>query len=89
MDDGLGVVFDRAIDAFVERHLRAVLEQGLSVLGLRRDRIDRIVCHPGGARVLQAIERSLDLPDGALAEERGVLRDYGNMSSPTVLFVLE
>lgn len=51
--------------------------------------IDGVVCHPGGTKVLEAVETALDLPAGALAVERSVMRDYGNMSSPTVLFVLE
>ena len=49
----------------------------------------RYVCHPGGARVLPAIEGVLGLEEGALDVERRVLSEYGNMSSPTVHFVLE
>ncbi len=45
--------------------------------------------HPGGRSVLDAVERGLQLPASALAASRGVLRDCGNMSSATVLFVLE
>lgn len=40
-------------------------------------------------KVIESIERALDLTEGALDLERDVLRDHGNMSSPTVLFVLE
>ncbi len=49
----------------------------------------RYVCHPGGARVLPAMEGALGLAEGALDVERGVLREFGNMSAPTVHFVLE
>ena len=49
----------------------------------------RYVCHPGGARVLPALEGVLGLEEGALDAERQVLADYGNMSAPTVFFVLE
>ena len=51
--------------------------------------IDRVICHPGGTRVLEAIETALELPAGTFDLERSVMRDFGNMSSPTVLFVLE
>ena len=51
--------------------------------------IDRFVCHPGGAKVIAALERALSLEQGALDHEREVIADYGNMSAPTVLFVLE
>src|SRR5665213_1417528 len=49
----------------------------------------QVVCHPGGAKVLDAIEAALDLQKGTLRDEREVLRGHGNMSAPSVLFVLE
>src|SRR5262249_15348799 len=51
--------------------------------------IDRFVCHPGGAKVIDAMEYAFGLSQGDLAEARAVLRDYGNMSAATVMFVLE
>jgi predicted naringenin-chalcone synthase len=45
--------------------------------------------HPGGKSILDAVERAFALPEGALAESREVLRACGNMSSATILFVLE
>ena len=51
--------------------------------------IDRFACHPGGAKVITALERALALDQGVLDHERNVLADYGNMSAPTALFVLE
>jgi len=45
--------------------------------------------HPGGARVLDALEEALDLPPDALIHSRETLRRHGNMSAPTALFVLE
>jgi alkylresorcinol/alkylpyrone synthase len=88
-DPGLAVVFDRAIPPFVEAELKAAIDQILGEIGVARDSIDRFCCHPGGVKVIDAIEVSLALPAGTLDLERGVLRGFGNMSSPTVLFVLE
>ena len=88
-DPGLGVIFDRAIPPFVEDNMDHAVGQILAKLGVERTGIDRFTCHPGGAKVVAALERSLRLGDGALDHERAVLRDYGNMSAPTVLFVLE
>ena len=51
--------------------------------------IDRFICHPGGTKVIAALERALSLDQGTLDHERDVIADYGNMSAPTVLFVLE
>lgn len=87
-DDGLGVVFDRSIPAFLEQHLAEAVETSLPRLALCRSQIARFVCHPGGAKVIRSLELALTLPRGALDHERAVLRRYGNMSSPTVLFVL-
>ncbi|MBF5077860.1 type III polyketide synthase [Paracoccus sp. NBH48] len=83
-ETGLGVVFDRSIPSFAEAELRTALD------GLIPDHpVDRHVCHPGGAKVITALETTLSLPEGSLDVERRVLAQNGNMSAPTVLFVLE
>ena len=88
-DDGFGVVFSRDIPPLIARHFRPALDQWLARKGMALSDIRRFVCHPGGAKVIAALETALDLPDGTLALEREVLRDHGNMSAATVLFVLE
>ncbi len=88
-DDGLGVVFDRSIPDFVNREFAAATDAALAAAKLGRADVDRFVCHPGGAKVIAAIERALELRTGCLEAERDILREAGNMSAPTVLFVLE
>jgi alkylresorcinol/alkylpyrone synthase len=88
-DPGLSVVFDRAIPPFIEEQLAEAVDGMCAELGTSRDEIDRFCCHPGGVKVIDAIESALELNQGELNLEREVLRDYGNMSAPTVLFVLE
>jgi alkylresorcinol/alkylpyrone synthase len=88
-DPGLSVVFDRAIPPFVEGELAEAIDGMCEHLGVPREEIDRFCCHPGGVKVIDAIESALRLNQGELNLEREVLRDYGNMSAPTVLFVLE
>jgi len=88
-DPGLAVVFDRAIPPFIEQNLAPAVDEMLGALGLGRDGIDRFCCHPGGVKVLDSIETALELQQGELDFEREVLRYHGNMSAPTVLFVLE
>ncbi|SMF61622.1 type III polyketide synthase [Allosphingosinicella indica] len=87
-DPGLGVVFDRAIPPFVEENMAAGVATLLERCGTERGAIDRFTCHPGGAKVIAALEESLALGESALDHERAVLRTCGNMSAPTVLFVL-
>src|SRR6476661_3616549 len=88
-DPGLAVVFDRAIPPFIEEHLAGTVDDMCAKLGVSRADIDRFCCHPGGVKVIDAIETALKLNQGELNLEREVLRDYGNMSAPTVLFVLD
>jgi alkylresorcinol/alkylpyrone synthase len=86
---GFGVVLDRSLPSFAEANARPAMEAALARMGLAMGNVDRFVCHPGGAKVLEALEKALDLGQGALTFERDVLADHGNMSSPTALFVLD
>jgi alkylresorcinol/alkylpyrone synthase len=88
-DDGLRAVFSRDIPKLVTTQLRDAASQFLARHGLAIGDIDRFVCHPGGAKVINALEHAFGLAQGALVEARAVLRDYGNMSASTVIFVLE
>ena len=88
-DPGLAVVFDRAIPPFVEAELADAVDGMLANIGRNRGDIDRFCCHPGGVKVIDAIESALALEVGTLDLEREVLDDCGNMSAPTVLFVLD
>jgi alkylresorcinol/alkylpyrone synthase len=87
--EGFGVIFQRTIPGFVAEHMRPAVAEMLSRMQLSIDDIDRFICHPGGAKVIRALEQAFALHQGALDHEREVIADYGNMSSPTVLFVLE
>jgi alkylresorcinol/alkylpyrone synthase len=86
---GFGVIFDRSIPPFAEAHLQAAVDGILSGQGQARCDIDRFICHPGGGKVIEAVECALALPAGRLDAERAVLARYGNMSAPTALFVLK
>jgi len=87
--EGFGVIFQRTIPNFVTEHLNPAVMQILAAMQLSMADIDRFICHPGGARVIDALETALALHQGTLDHERQVIADYGNMSAPTVLFVLE
>jgi len=86
---GLGVIFAQSIPPFARQHFRPAMDAMLIGQGLSVADIDRFICHPGGMKVIEALEASLDLGQGALDHERTVLSDHGNMSAPTVLFVLD
>jgi alkylresorcinol/alkylpyrone synthase len=88
-DPGLGVMFDRAIPPFIRDNLAEAVDDMCAQMGIAPADIGGFCSHPGGIKVIEAIESALELPPGQLALEREVLRDFGNMSAPTVLFVLD
>ncbi len=71
------------------RHSQEVVGRLLAAEDLSAQNIDHWMVHPGGRKVLDVFESALDLPTDALAPSRTVLYSYGNMSSPSVLFVLQ
>ncbi|WP_373487752.1 type III polyketide synthase [Blastomonas sp.] len=86
---GLGLVLSRDIPAFVRDEFAPVVDGFLAHNGMTKGDLAEPACHPGGRKVVDALESYFDhLPLG-LTETRAVLADYGNMSSPTVHFVLE
>lgn len=87
LDEGLRVVFSRRIPDITATQLRPVVEAFLKREGAARP--TRYVFHPGGTKVLEAYEAGLGLAPDDLDTARVTLREYGNMSSPTVLFTLE
>ena len=88
-DEGFGIILARSLPAFVERELEPAIGRILGRSGLSIADIDRFICHPGGMKVLTALEAAFHLTPGMLGIERAVVAEHGNMSSPTVLFVLE
>ncbi len=88
-EDGLKAVFSTSIPALVGNDFRAILSDYLKRNDIALSSIDDFACHPGGAKVLNALEDALEIQRGDLGGSRAVLRDYGNMSAATALFVLE
>jgi alpha-pyrone synthase len=86
-DSGFDMMLSRRVPAAIERGLQS----GASVIldGATTDAIDVWAVHPGGRSVIDAVERGLALPPAALAPSRRVLLNYGNMSSASIMFVLE
>jgi alkylresorcinol/alkylpyrone synthase len=83
---GFQVLLSRSLPRFVEQKMAAPVRRFIKMAHLQAP---QLICHPGGAKVLDAIEVALELQKGTLRDEREVLRGHGNMSAPTVLFVLE
>ncbi len=88
-EDGLKPIFSQSIPSLVETKFGPVLSEFLRKNDLRLSDIEGFACHPGGAKVLDALEMTFGMKPGGLADSRSVLRDYGNMSAVTALFVLQ
>jgi len=82
-----GLGFDMFLSGQVPAELGRALHEG--ELMAARDGIDLWAVHPGGRSILDAVEKGLELPPDALAASREVLSSFGNMSSATVMFVLQ
>ncbi|HEY1798497.1 MAG TPA: 3-oxoacyl-[acyl-carrier-protein] synthase III C-terminal domain-containing protein [Stellaceae bacterium] len=87
--DGFKAIFSRDVPALVADGLGAAARGFLARHGLATGDIDRFVCHPGGPKVIAACEAALGVSENSLGDARAVLREFGNMSAPSVLFVLE
>jgi alkylresorcinol/alkylpyrone synthase len=88
LDSGLQVIFAKQIPDIIEKHAFSDLSGFLKENGLELDNITRFLFHPGGAKVIEAYQKALNMTNGSLSLSAEILRKYGNMSSVTVLFVL-
>jgi alkylresorcinol/alkylpyrone synthase len=89
VDDGFRVIFGTRIPSVVTHHYHELASDFLREHGHTPADVVHHIYHPGGAKVLHAYEQALKLDPHALDCSREVLRNYGNMSSATVLFVLQ
>jgi predicted naringenin-chalcone synthase len=77
------------VPSLIHRSLRPWLETWLASRGLSIDSVGSWAVHPGGPKILQACGESIGIDVALLSHSFAVLADYGNMSSPTVLFILD
>ncbi|HEX4849778.1 MAG TPA: type III polyketide synthase [Puia sp.] len=86
---GFSMTLSNYIPDLIEEDFEELVTKALQKSGLEQDEIDFWCIHPGGKRILEAIHKSLHFDNGHLEESFDILKHYGNMSSPTILFVLE
>ena len=88
-DHGFRMTLSASVPEMIRANLGGWLEGWLRQQGLGVEDVGSWAVHPGGPRILESVEDALALENGVLDVSRDVLRCHGNMSSPTVLFVLE
>ncbi|RGE18854.1 type III polyketide synthase [Leucobacter sp. wl10] len=87
-DSGFEMRLTAEVPRIIGREIAAVVENMLSGADPHAD-VDAWAVHPGGRSVLDRVQSGVGLPDEAMAHSRAVLRDFGNMSSATILFILQ
>jgi predicted naringenin-chalcone synthase len=88
-DHGFEMSLSARVPDLIAAHLPPAVAAMLTAAGVAPDAVATWAVHPGGPRILSAVEAALALPPEALAASRGVLAEHGNMSSATILFVLD
>jgi alkylresorcinol/alkylpyrone synthase len=88
-DDGFGIVLSPELPALMSRALAPALQDFLDRNGFRLSDFNGFLFHPGGRKLLETMEQALGLTRKQFEHSWAVLRDYGNMSSATALFVLD
>ncbi|MGG0656252.1 type III polyketide synthase [Rummeliibacillus pycnus] len=88
-DNGLHVIFSKSIPSIIEKWFTPFLKSFLQKNEQSITNINRFIAHPGGKKVLAAYETALGLSKELLAPSSFILQQHGNMSSPTVLYVLK
>ena len=88
-NNGFEMILSRDVPGHIENNIAKAFNDFIEGNGLSKEEITHYAIHPGGKNILKAFERALILPEEKLAESYEVLQNYGNMSSATILFVLQ
>lgn len=86
---GFDMTLGKQVPGLIQKHLKPWLDQWLEQAGLIFGDVKSWALHPGGPKILQAIEEALGLPPEASFYSRQILAEFGNMSSATLLFILK
>jgi len=88
-DHGFQMTLSSQVPMRIEEQLRSPLEDWLMQLGYGLTDIQQWVVHPGGPRILDSVDQAMGLGPSTLAASRKTLANFGNMSSPTIMFIME
>ncbi|MFC1758097.1 3-oxoacyl-[acyl-carrier-protein] synthase III C-terminal domain-containing protein [Planctomycetota bacterium] len=88
-DNGFEMSLSAQVPDTIRQHLRTWIDNWLQRNRLSVCDVGSWAIHPGGPKILQASQDALELDDAMMQPSRSILSDFGNMSSPTVLFILD
>lgn len=88
-DSGFEMFLAKSIPDHIQKPAKKTVDHLLAMNHTQYEDLGHLAAHPGGIRILDSLEQELPLPEAIHSASRNVLHKYGNMSSPTILFVLE
>lgn len=88
-DFGLKMILDPGVPQAISTHFSQIVHPFLEKMGSSIEKVDHLIFHPGGKKIVQTVDELFGALGKNIDATRGVLRDFGNMSSATVLYVLE
>ncbi|MEL6304248.1 MAG: 3-oxoacyl-[acyl-carrier-protein] synthase III C-terminal domain-containing protein [Bacteroidota bacterium] len=86
---GLKMILDPSVPAVIAEHFPNIIHPFLEAYGTKMEEIDNLIFHPGGRKIVETVERLFGAMGKNIEDTKTVLKDFGNMSSVTVLYVLE
>ena len=89
VNSGLKMILDKSVPDTISSHFPKIIHPFLEKNGLTIQDVDHLVFHPGGRKIVETVEELFGTLGKNIDDTKAVLRDYGNMSSATVLYVLE
>ncbi len=87
--DGLQVVFDKSIPGLIAKNFREFYDKFLNENKVQKEEVKHHLFHPGGAKVIEAFASALEIGEDKFYYSMKILQEYGNISSPTIFFVIE
>ena len=86
---GFIMTLSNYVPDLIEEDFESLVQRALRKKGMNQDEISYWCIHPGGKKILESVYKSLHFQNGHLDHSYDILKEYGNMSSPTILFVLD
>lgn len=88
-DDGISCTLSKYLPQYISKNMGSFVDGLLKKQNLTRSDVDFWAIHPGGRRIIEEAQNGLGVTEAQAADSWYVLDHYGNMLSPTVMFVLE
>ena len=88
-NSGLQMILDKSVPETISNHFPAIVHPFLERNGIKIEDVDHLIFHPGGKKIVQTVEALFGSLGKNIDDTKDVLKMYGNMSSVTVLYVLQ